>query len=103
MIMLSLLLWLASSSLPSLSFFLFSLSNHFPTRECHNECGTFSTSLSEWPVKAARHCATEGEELGDGKGVRLRVKVEHEFACQACISNIKNQGVDLCRRANELS
>lgn len=40
---------------------------------------------------------------GGRKGARLRVKVEHDFACQACISNIKKQGVDLCRRANELS
>lgn len=38
-----------------------------------------------------------------GKGVEVEVKVVHDFACQACISNIKNEGVDLCRRANELS
>lgn len=54
----------------SLSLSFFSLSNHFPTRECQNECRTFSTSLSEWPVKAAPHCAKDGEEWVEGKGCR---------------------------------
>lgn len=78
MITLSLLLWQAvfPCSFLSLSLFLcqsFSLSlslfhsNNSNTRECHNECGTFSTSLSEWPVKAAPQRVRDETEDKNGK------------------------------------
>lgn len=84
MITLSLLLWQAVFpcslylylSLPvflcqSLSLSLFH-SNNSNTREWHNECGTFSTSLSEWPVKAApqqvRDETEDKDEEEKGKG-----------------------------------
>lgn len=112
MIMLSLLLWLAPSSLPSffrafslsLSLFLsFLFQIIFLRVSARTNAARLAHRYLSGLWKQLHIVPRTVRSRWKGKGVEVEVKVVHDFACQACISNIKNEGVDLCRRANELS